>query len=673
MENEMLWEDVEKLRRALKEEAEMKNDAYKKLKEQEEEIEARVNERVQEEVKKNLCDAVKAQLTSQQIDKQRKVFEDHLKEKEEKAKTQYEELLTSKDIHIKELMEQLEQKEKFERNLHDEINSLQLKLKNSEANNKYEVARGKELEEMIGKLEKDKREVERNFEMRLADTMKAADELEHKLRKKVVEIEDLNDVLAEKEKEMTTIAHLASEEKKQTVSQLKEQMDELVKKSNTQEEKIKELVEKIQIKEAENEIYKQDFESERNDKLKATKQLRLQRQNSKAKLHDYEEEIQVLRAQINACSREVDKQKGIVTQSQEKHKTEVNELSEKLANELKSKQQMDNELAIMRQQLDNVSRTNHQLDNELAIMRQQLDNVSADKEELYNKVTGLEDKIESMKQANVVLKDKLLKSQFESNSLQEEVASLQKMLSGFQNSWKLSPKEVSLSKELGRGGYGVVWVGQLRVAVKKLHEWIASQHNMETFHHEINIMSQLRHPNLLQFIGAVLDDPSGCPMIVTEVMDTSLREAYENKELTPDPDCRPVILSIMHDAAQGLKYLHCLPDPIIHRDVSSANVLLQSIAGTRKWKGKISDFGSAKLAENAVTEGPGAFAYSAPEAFQNMANPDPTKKQTTKMDVFSYGILFCEIMTCRFPDRVNFQDMLRQVHSISNRPSACKL
>ncbi|XP_019857164.1 PREDICTED: probable serine/threonine-protein kinase drkA isoform X1 [Amphimedon queenslandica] len=195
---------------------------------------------------------------------------------------------------------------------------------------------------------------------------------------------------------------------------------------------------------------------------------------------------------------------------------------------------------------------------------------------------------------------------------------------------------------------------------------------METFHHEIDIMSQLRHPNLLQFIGAILDHPSGCPMIVTEVMDTSLREAYERRELTPDPGCRPVILSILHDAAVGLNYLHCLPDPIIHRDVSSANVLLQSIAGTRKWKGKISDFGSAKLAQKAITEGPGAFAYSAPEAFQSIASQDPTKKQTTKMDVFSYGVLLCEIITCRFPNRDIFRGMLHQVHGISNRPSGTR-
>ena len=143
-ENEALWKEVEELRYKIKmgaqdielpekaqvEEAEIKNDAHKKLKaqlkERKEEIEAHVNERVREEVNKNLREAVKAQLTSQQIDEQRKVFAAHLKEKEEKAKTQYEVLLASKD---EEIMEQLKQKEEVEYNLQKEITTLQLKVR----------------------------------------------------------------------------------------------------------------------------------------------------------------------------------------------------------------------------------------------------------------------------------------------------------------------------------------------------------------------------------------------------------------------------------------------------------------------------------------------------------------------------------------------------------------
>ena len=261
---------------------------------------------------------------------------------------------------------------------------------------------------------------------------------------------------------------------------------------------------------------------------------------------------------------------------------------------------------------------------------------------------------------------RLVQTQKELAAKQNEVVKLQSTLQKLENNWKVSHREVSLSKnELGRGSWGVIWIGEFRgqrVAVKQMHELIKSKEYMELLHREINTMSQLRHPNLLQFIGAVLDHPSGYPMIITEVMDTSLRSAYERKELTTDPGCRPVILSIMRDVAVGLNYLHCLPDPIIHRDVSSANVLLES-KGDKKWKTKISDFGSAKLARAAVTAAPGAAVYSAPESIAMLYRKK--RKQTPKMDSYSYGVLLCEVLTCRFPDVEKFETLLLQVRASS--------
>ena len=261
--------------------------------------------------------------------------------------------------------------------------------------------------------------------------------------------------------------------------------------------------------------------------------------------------------------------------------------------------------------------------------------------------------------------------QTELTSKKDELLFLQKKVTQLENSWKISHNEVKLLRtELGRGGWGVVLLGQFRgqkVAVKQIHELIKSDEYLELLHREINTMSQLRHPNLLQFIGAVLDHPSGNPMIITEVMDTSLRKAYESKELTPDPSCRPVILSIMRDVAVGLNYLHCLPVPIIHRDVSSANVLLES-KGHKKWKTKLSDFGSANLVPQAVTKAPGAVVYSAPEAHQTVSTLHrKSKRQTTKMDSFSYGVLLCEMTICKFPSVETFPDLIHQVKIISSR------
>ena len=230
------------------------------------------------------------------------------------------------------------------------------------------------------------------------------------------------------------------------------------------------------------------------------------------------------------------------------------------------------------------------------------------------------------------------------------------------DSWKVSHNEVTLTDdELGRGAWGVIWVGiyrEQKVAVKQMHHVIISEDNLKLLDREINTMAQLRHPNLLQFIGAVLDDPSGNPMIITEIMDTSLRGAYESKQLTPNTTCEPVILTIMRDVAVGLNYLHCLPDPIIHRDISSGNVLLES-KGPNKWKTKISDFGSANKVRQAITSARGALVYSAPES--KIAEINTTL--TTKMDVYSYGILFCEILTCRFPDPSIFYEMCQQIFS----------
>ena len=144
------------------------------------------------------------------------------------------------------------------------------------------------------------------------------------------------------------------------------------------------------------------------------------------------------------------------------------------------------------------------------------------------------------------------------------------------------------------------------------------------------------------------------PLIITELMDMSLRDAYEKKLLASEREK----LAIMRDAAAGLNYLHCLPDPIIHRDVSSANVLLAS-KGPGQWIVKISDFGSAKLVRCAVTANPGAAVYSAPEALQAIT-VRKKREQTTKLDVYSFGILLCEVMICRFPDDA-FDAMLKEV------------
>ena len=123
----------------------------------------------------------------------------------------------------------------------------------------------------------------------------------------------------------------------------------------------------------------------------------------------------------------------------------------------------------------------------------------------------------------------------------------------------------------------------------------------------MTIAAKLCHPNLLLFIGATRE---GNLVILTELMPTSLRRELERGEVP-----RVHITTISQDVACGLCYLHkWKPYPIIHRDISSGNVLLEPLLNG--WRAKVSDYGSANFMNDVTTAGPGCPAYAAPESGQ---------------------------------------------------------
>ena len=205
--------------------------------------------------------------------------------------------------------------------------------------------------------------------------------------------------------------------------------------------------------------------------------------------------------------------------------------------------------------------------------------------------------------------------------------------------WVVNREEIEFTGEkLGEGGWAEVQVAKFRgarVAAKCLYSQIISHYNRDLFIREMNVAARVRHPNLLLFIGATLQ---GELTILTELMPTSLRALLEQGELP-----RQQLISIACDIAKALNYLHLMrPDPIIHRDVSSANVLLDHDRDN-SWKAKVSDYGSANFLRQLRTAGPGNPTYAAPEA--NIAT-----QQSSKMDIFSFGVVLVEMCTTRFPD-----------------------
>ena len=224
-------------------------------------------------------------------------------------------------------------------------------------------------------------------------------------------------------------------------------------------------------------------------------------------------------------------------------------------------------------------------------------------------------------------------SQRQLRNCQEQVSGLQLSLSTAQltinefrsqetRDWVITRDEIQITdKCLGRGGWGSVNEGTYcgcTVAVKQIHELILSPHNINLFEREMNIASKCRHPHLLQFIGATKDE--GTPLFVTELMEKSLRTLLEQRQLS---ETEIAVISL--DVARALNYLQQKkPEPIIHRDVSSANVLLWRQGD--QWRGKVSDYGTANFIQQTMTVAPGAMIYSAPEAL--------TSKQTVKVSFY---------------------------------------
>ena len=227
-------------------------------------------------------------------------------------------------------------------------------------------------------------------------------------------------------------------------------------------------------------------------------------------------------------------------------------------------------------------------------------------------------------------------SQRQLRNCQEQVSELQLSLSTAQltinefrsqetRDWVITRDEIQITdKCLGRGGWGSVNEGTYcgcTVAVKQIHDLILSPHNIHLFEREMNIASKCRHPHLLQFIGATKDE--GTPLFVTELMEKSLRTLLEQRQLS---ETEVAVISL--DVALALNYLHQKkPESIIHRDVSSANVLLWRQGD--QWRGKVSDYGTANVIQQTMTVAPGAMIYSAPEAL--------TSSQTVKVSFIEFS------------------------------------
>ena len=275
----------------------------------------------------------------------------------------------------------------------------------------------------------------------------------------------------------------------------------------------------------------------------------------------------------------------------------------------------------------------NQLTTQIQEVRQQSENFKSQNQSLQQQVEKQDRQLQELTMEKQQYQQQVqeLRQHNEHNLTQTQSQSL---------TWVVSRREINFTEnELGRGAYG--WVKEAtfrgcKVAVKCLHNELISDYNLHVFDREMTMAARCRHPNLLQFIGATNE---GVPLIVTEIMQTSLRKKLERGEVSSEH-----IISISIGVACGLNYLHkTTPSPILHRDVSSANVLLNPLP-SNQWLAKLSDFGSFNFMRSSQTVNAGNPVYAAPEAL------DPSKGvHSPAMDVYSFGVLLHEMCSRRLP------------------------
>ncbi|KQK05032.2 hypothetical protein BRADI_2g17520v3 [Brachypodium distachyon] len=205
----------------------------------------------------------------------------------------------------------------------------------------------------------------------------------------------------------------------------------------------------------------------------------------------------------------------------------------------------------------------------------------------------------------------------------------------------------SAALELGDGGFGTVYKGQLRdgrvVAVKRLHNKSRSCRHVGQFVNEAAILSRMRHPNLVTFYGCTSSRSRELLLVYEHVPNGTVADHLHGPRAPERALPWPVRLRIAVEAASALDYLHAVDPPVVHRDVKTSNILLDT-----EFHIKVADFGLSRE----LLDGGGNAAHvvaTAPQGTPGYVDPEYHRcyRLTDRSDVYSFGVVLAELVSSK--------------------------